>query len=138
MPGDLIAPITGPFTNAQALAEEITSTNNARPPEIVVTGSRTGLPPSQRSGNVVVVNPGAGNIGGAIDEAGDACSAGATAQQEEGHELPKAKTYSGQFIQRVPKSLHMQLARRAAIEGVSLNQLATALLAQGLGSRGRT
>lgn len=68
IPGDLVAPITGPFPSAQALAEEFTSTNNARPPEIVVTGSRTGLPPSQRSGNVVVVNPGAGNIGGAIDD----------------------------------------------------------------------
>lgn len=69
IPGDLIAPITGPFPNAQALAEEITPTNNARPPEVVVTGSRIGLPPSQLSGNVVVVtDPGAGNIGGAIDD----------------------------------------------------------------------
>ena len=55
-----------------------------------------------------------------------------------GHKLPKAKTCNGQFIQQVPKSLHMQLVRRAAIEGVSLNQLATALPAQGLGSRSRT
>ena len=68
VPGDLMAPIAGPFPNAQALAEEIPSTN-ARPPEVVVTGSRIGLPPSQVSSHVVVVtDPGAGNIGGAIDD----------------------------------------------------------------------
>ena len=74
----------------------------------------------------------------AVDEARDAFEAWAMAEREDGHELPRPKTYSGQFLQRVPKSLHMQLARRAAVEGVSLNQLATTLLAQGLGSRGRT
>ena len=69
IPGDLVAPIAGPFPNAQALAEEIPSTNNARPPEVVVTGSRIGLPPSQVSSHVVVVtDPGGGNVGGAIDD----------------------------------------------------------------------
>ena len=67
-PGDRLAPIAGPFPSAQALAEENPSTNN-RPPEIVVTGSRIGLPPSQVSSHVVVVtDPGDGNIGGAIDD----------------------------------------------------------------------
>ena len=61
-----------------------------------------------------------------------------TAEQEDGHELPPPKSYSGQFVQRIPKSLHMQLARRAAVEGVSLNHLASTLLAQGLAGRGRT
>ena len=69
IPGDRVAPIAGPFPNAQALAEEIPSTNNARPPEVVVTGSRIGLPPSQVSSHVVVVtDPGGGNVGGAIDD----------------------------------------------------------------------
>ena len=104
----------------------------------------TPLPEDDGGGYLVLIPdlPGCmadgGTIEEAIDEARDAFAAWAMAQREEGRELPKAKTYSGQFIQRVPKSLHMQLARRAAVEGVSLNQLATALLAQGLGSRGRT
>ena len=69
IPGDHLAPIAGPFPSAQALAEENPLTNNARPPEVVVTGSRIGLPPSQLSGNVVVVtDPGAGNVGGAIND----------------------------------------------------------------------
>ena len=68
IPGDHLAPIAGPFPNAQALAEENPSTRS-RPPEIVVTGSRIGLPPSQVSGHVVVVtDPADGNIGGAIDD----------------------------------------------------------------------
>lgn len=74
----------------------------------------------------------------AIDEARDAFQAWVTAEQEDGHELPPPKSYSGQFVQRIPKSLHMQLARRAAVEGVSLNHLASTLLAQGLAGRGRT
>jgi antitoxin HicB len=43
--------------------------------------------------------------------------------------------YGGQWRQRVPKSLHAALARRAASEGVSLNLLVTTLLAEGLGRR---
>jgi antitoxin HicB len=42
---------------------------------------------------------------------------------------------SGRFVARVPKSLHAQLALRAKAEGVSLNALVLALLAQGLGRR---
>ena len=69
----------------------------------------------------------------AIREARDAFTAWVMAAQEDGQALPRPKTYSGQFVQRIPKSLHQQLAQRAAVEGVSLNQLATTLLAQGLG-----
>jgi antitoxin HicB len=43
-----------------------------------------------------------------------------------------ATSYSGKFIIRAPKSLHRDLAARANREGVSLNQLATTLLAKGL------
>ena len=71
IPGDLVAPIAGPFPSAQALAEEnaLTRANDARPPDVVVTGSRIGLPPSQVSSHVVVVtDPGDGSIGGAIDD----------------------------------------------------------------------
>ena len=42
---------------------------------------------------------------------------------------------SGQWRQRVPKSLHARLTARAEHEGVSLNTLVTTLIAQGLGER---
>ena len=42
---------------------------------------------------------------------------------------------SGQWRQRVPKSLHARLTARAEREGVSLNTLVTALVAEGMGRR---
>jgi antitoxin HicB len=42
------------------------------------------------------------------------------------------KRYSGRWVMRVPRSLHRRLAERAREEGVSLNALATSLLAEGL------
>ena len=45
-------------------------------------------------------------------------------------------TASGQWRQRVPKSLHARLTARAEQEGVSLNMLVTTLIAEGLGKRG--
>ena len=49
--------------------------------------------------------------------------------------LPGESAYTGQWRQRVPKSLHAALSRRADREGVSLNMLVTMLLAEGLGRR---
>lgn len=46
-----------------------------------------------------------------------------------------AEAYSGKWVLRTPKSLHRGLAERARQEGVSLNALAVAMLAQGLGQR---
>jgi antitoxin HicB len=46
-----------------------------------------------------------------------------------------SEAYSGQWRQRVPKSLHASLSRRAMQEGVSLNTLVATLLAEGLGRR---
>ncbi len=43
--------------------------------------------------------------------------------------------FSGKFIQRVPRSLHARLAARARQEGVSMNALVTAFLAEGLAGR---
>lgn len=71
----------------------------------------------------------------AIIDARDAFDAWTGAEQEDTGELPAPKTYSGQFVQRIPKSLHQQLAKRAESEGVSLNQLASTFLAQGLARR---
>ncbi len=44
-------------------------------------------------------------------------------------------SYSGKFIQRIPKSLHARLAVRAKQEGVSMNTLVTTFLAESLGKR---
>jgi len=41
---------------------------------------------------------------------------------------------SGRFVARVPKSLHTRLAARARQEGVSMNTMVVALLADGLNS----
>ncbi len=71
----------------------------------------------------------------ALGEARDAFEVWVMAESEDKDELPVPKTYSGQFVQRIPKSLHRQLANRAESEGVSLNQLATSLLAQGVAQR---
>jgi predicted HicB family RNase H-like nuclease len=46
-----------------------------------------------------------------------------------------AEAYSGKWVLRTPKSLHRGLAEQARQEGVSLNALAVAMLAQGLGQR---
>jgi predicted RNase H-like HicB family nuclease len=55
---------------------------------------------------------------------------------EDGRDIPQPRalgTYSGKFIVRVPSSLHADLVRTAAREGVSLNQLVATTLARHLG-----
>ena len=42
---------------------------------------------------------------------------------------------SGKWVQRVPRSLHRQLAQMAKDESVSLNQLVTSMLSQRVGMR---
>ncbi len=44
--------------------------------------------------------------------------------------------FSGKFIQRVPKSVHAQLVKRADKEGISMNQLVTSFIVSGLKSSG--
>lgn len=44
-------------------------------------------------------------------------------------------SYSGRFVQRVPKSLHARLAARAKAEGVSMNTLVSTILAESLGKK---
>jgi antitoxin HicB len=56
---------------------------------------------------------------------------------EDGQPVPEPQKqieYSGKFVLRVPRTLHRQLAETAESEGVSLNQLCSALLAQGIGT----
>jgi antitoxin HicB len=53
-----------------------------------------------------------------------------------GDPVPKpGATMSGQWRQRVPRSLHARLVDQARSEGVSLNTLVTSLVAEGLGVR---
>jgi len=42
---------------------------------------------------------------------------------------------SGKFVTRLPKSVHAKLAESAKAEGVSLNTLVLAFVAEGLGRR---
>ena len=78
------------------------------------------------------------SIEDAISEARDAFKAWMMAEMEDHANVPVPKSYSGQFVQRIPKSLHRQLAKCAENEGVSLNQLTTTLLAQGVVRLSRT
>lgn len=60
------------------------------------------------------------------------------AAREEGREIPEPDSlerYSGRWVQRVPRGLHRRLAQEAERQGVSINALATTLLAEGLGRR---
>ncbi|MHC1711181.1 MAG: toxin-antitoxin system HicB family antitoxin [Solidesulfovibrio sp.] len=68
----------------------------------------------------------------------DALECAIAVYKEDGRELPapgSGGTASGKFNLRTPKSLHAKLAKQAAAEGVSMNTLAVALLAEGLGVR---
>jgi predicted RNase H-like HicB family nuclease len=78
----------------------------------------------------------------AIENGRDAflCWVSAAADMGDPIPAPKFKTVagglaeaSGKFVQRVPKSVHAQLAARARQEGVSLNSLVLAFIAEGLG-----
>ncbi len=72
----------------------------------------------------------------AVSEGADAFKSYTLTLQELGRDIPENGTaFSGQWRQRVPKSLHSALARRADHEGVSLNMLATTFLAEGIGRR---
>ncbi len=72
----------------------------------------------------------------------DAFKAWVSARKDAGKEIPEpfyrpatVPEVSGKFVTRLPKSVHAKLAERAKAEGVSLNTLVLALLAEGLGRR---
>ena len=48
---------------------------------------------------------------------------------------PGSSQASGRFVQRIPKSLHVRLVARAKQEGVSMNALVTAIIAESLGKK---
>jgi len=75
----------------------------------------------------------------AMREGRDALASYVRTLEELGRPVPKTgEVYGGQWRQRVPKSLHAALARRADREGVSLNMLVTTMLAEGIGRRADT
>lgn len=72
----------------------------------------------------------------AIANGKDAVAAWLKAAQESGREVPRpGELPSGKFIARIPRSLHARLAARAKQEGVSMNSLVSAFLAESLGRR---
>jgi antitoxin HicB len=76
----------------------------------------------------------------AIENGRDALRSALVTLKEFGDAIPEPGAFgsaSGQWRQRVPKSLHARLVERARREGVSLNTLVTAMIAEGLGQRQR-
>ena len=70
----------------------------------------------------------------AIADARGAFNCWMAAQVEDGRPVPiPGGSASGKFVQRLPRSIHSRLQSRAKAEGVSLNQLVTAYIAEGLG-----
>nr|VFJ64272.1 MAG: antitoxin HicB [Candidatus Kentron sp. DK]VFJ67304.1 MAG: antitoxin HicB [Candidatus Kentron sp. DK] len=64
----------------------------------------------------------------------DALAAWLRAAEETGREIPSpGQKPSGKFVARVPRSLHARLTARARQEGVSMNALVSAFLAESLG-----
>lgn len=78
----------------------------------------------------------------AVSNGLDAFKVWVAARRDAGKEIP-APLYrpdtvpemSGKFVTRLPKSIHAKLAERAKAEGVSLNTLVLAFVAEGLGRR---
>ena len=73
----------------------------------------------------------------AIREGRDAFHCWMQAHAEDGRAIPPPSSGGepGKFVQLLPKSLHAKLAARAKQEGVSLNTLVLAFIAEGLGRR---
>ncbi|MCX5813818.1 MAG: type II toxin-antitoxin system HicB family antitoxin [Proteobacteria bacterium] len=80
----------------------------------------------------------------AIIEGKDAFECWIAAQVDMGRPVPEPRwrpeeeimpKVSGKFVQRIPLTLHAKLVKRAKQEGVSLNTLVLALIAEGIGKR---
>ncbi|MDL1864914.1 toxin-antitoxin system HicB family antitoxin [Betaproteobacteria bacterium PRO5] len=72
----------------------------------------------------------------AIANGRDAVTAWIAAAREAGREVPRpGELPSGKFIARIPCSLHARLTARAKQEGVSMNSLVSAFLAESLGRK---
>jgi antitoxin HicB len=78
----------------------------------------------------------------AVANGKDAFKAWVSARKDAGKEIPEpyyrpdtVPEVSGKFVTRLPKTIHAKLAERAKAEGVSLNTLVLAFVAEGLGRK---
>ena len=55
--------------------------------------------------------------------------------RESGRKAPKPSVEAAQWRQRLPRTLYARLTRQAQREGVSINSLVTAIIAEAIGSR---
>jgi antitoxin HicB len=55
--------------------------------------------------------------------------------RESGRKLPKASVEAAQWRQRLPRTLYLKLTKQAESEGVSINSLVTAIIAEAIGSK---
>jgi len=78
----------------------------------------------------------------AVANGRDAFESWMSARVDSGNSIPAPSyrpeaipTVSGRFVTRLPKSVHARLTERAKAEGVSLNSLVLAYIAEGLGRK---
>jgi antitoxin HicB len=72
----------------------------------------------------------------AMQNGQDALACWIHAAKEAGREIPQpGDSSSGKFVTRIPKSMHARLVSRAKQEGVSMNALVSAFIAECLGRR---
>lgn len=74
----------------------------------------------------------------AIDNGKDAVQCWIKAAKSSGRKIPEPEeyeSYSGKWVQRIPRSLHSRLVSLANFEGVSLNALVMIMIAEGLGKK---
>jgi len=55
--------------------------------------------------------------------------------KESGRKLPKPSIEAAQWRQRLPRTLYSKLTKQAENEGVSINSLVTAIIAEAIGSK---
>jgi antitoxin HicB len=55
--------------------------------------------------------------------------------RESGRKLPKPSVDAAQWRQRLPRTLYLKLTKQAESEGVGINSLVTAIIAEAIGSK---
>lgn len=122
--------------------------NPATPPYPFESYGHIIAPLSQDDGGGYMITfpdlPGCMSDGETLDEAlingRDAFNSWMAAQLDLGRPIPVPTHYDDEgkpvkFVQRLPRSLHASLQAKAKAEGVSINTLVLALIAEGLGRR---
>lgn len=74
----------------------------------------------------------------ALKNLGDAMRGWIEVAIEDGDLIPEplgSRSFSGKFVIRVPRTMHRDLAKRAEVEGVSLNQVVVVVLAKEVGHK---